>query len=70
MRIFQVFEHDTIMVGDLRNGVSFEQNHFASLSERLGKKDDSVFPYYSLVKYRQKDGQDGLRHRRLPLCRP
>ena len=56
MRIFQVFEHDTIMVGDLRNGVSFEQNHFASLSERLGKKDDSVFPYYSLVKYRQKDG--------------
>lgn len=56
MRIFQVYEHETIMVGDMRNGVSFDQKHFVNLSERLGKKDDSAFPFYSLVKYRQKDG--------------
>ena len=56
MRIFQVYEHDTILVGDTRNGVSFDQSHFASLSERLGKKDDSEFPFYSLVKYRRTDG--------------
>lgn len=56
MRVFQVYEHETILVGDTRNDVSFDQKHFVHLSERLGKKDDDVFPYYSLVKYRHIDG--------------
>ncbi len=56
MRIIQVYEHETILVGDTRNGVSFDQNHFSCLSERLGKKDESEFPFYSLVKYHKKDG--------------
>ena len=54
--LFQVFEHETIMVGETRKGVKFDQKHFVCLSERLGKKDDSVFPFYSLVKYRHTDG--------------
>ena len=56
MSVFQVFEHETVLVGDVRNGVSFEQKHFMGLCERLGKKDDSSFPFYSIVKYRQKEG--------------
>ena len=53
---FQVFEHETIMVGETRNGVTFDQRHFVCLSERLGKKDDALFPFYSLVKYKHTDG--------------
>ena len=53
---FQVFEHETIMVGDTCKGVKFDQRHFMCLSERLGKKDDTVFPFYSLVKYKHTDG--------------
>lgn len=56
MKFFQVFEHETVIVGDTRNGVTFEQKHFEGLSDRLGKKDDSEFPFYSLVKYRKRDG--------------
>lgn len=56
MGLIQVYEHETILVGETRNGVSFEQKHYVSLSERLGKKSDTVFPYYSLIKHHRQDG--------------
>lgn len=56
MRIITVYEHDLLLVEDTRNGVTFEQRHFDSLADRLGKKDESSFPFYSLVKYHRKDG--------------
>ncbi len=56
MRIITVYEHEMLLVDDAHNGVSFEQRHFNSLADRLGKKDVSSFPFYSLVKYHHKDG--------------
>ena len=56
MKIIQVFEHETILVGDTRNGVLFDQKHYIDLSNRLGKKDHTTFPFYSLIKYRNRDG--------------
>lgn len=56
MGVIQVYEHDTLMVGKTPNGVIFKQEHFASLAERLGKKSDSVFPFYSLVRHQHNDG--------------
>ena len=50
MPTISVFEHDTLLIGHTQNGVRFEQKHYLSLAERLGRKDDSVFPFYSLVK--------------------
>jgi 5-methylcytosine-specific restriction enzyme subunit McrC len=56
MRIITVYEHEMLLVDDAPNGVAFEQRHFNSLADRLGKKDESSFPFYSLVKYHHKDG--------------
>ena len=56
MRTISVYEHETLLVGDSQNGIVFKQEHYDSLAERLGKKDDKVFPFYSLVKYQRKDG--------------
>lgn len=56
MKTIQVFEYETLLVGDIRNGISFDQRHFICLSERLGKKEDSTFPFYSLIKYHHRDG--------------
>lgn len=56
MKVIQVFEHETILVGDTLNGVLFDQKHYIYLSNRLGKKDHTTFPFYSLIKYRNRDG--------------
>lgn len=50
MPTISVFEHDTLLIGQCQKGVRFEQKHYKLLAERLGRKDDSVFPFYSLVK--------------------
>jgi len=56
MRIISVYEHEVLLVDSSQNGVTFEQRHFDSLADRLGKKDESSFPFYSLVKYHRQDG--------------
>ncbi len=56
MPTISVYEHATLFVGDALNGTVFEQEHFNKLAERLGKKDDNAFPFYSLVRYRHNDG--------------
>ena len=56
MRIISVYEHEVLLVDSSQNGVTFEQRHFESLADRLGKKDESSFPFYSLVKYQHRDG--------------
>lgn len=50
MPTISVFEHDTLLIRQIVGGVEFKQRHYESLAARLGKKDDSVFPFYSLVK--------------------
>lgn len=60
MPFFQVFEHETIRVGAKQGKVTFTQEHLNVLKERLGEKDESSFPFYSLtrdgVKFKQYVG--------------
>ena len=49
--VLQVFEYDTITVGE-----KFQWKHFNCLRERMGKESNSTFPYYSVVKEQGKDG--------------
>ena len=43
---FAVFEHETLKVGQVRNGIEFCQHHLASLEKFLGEKGT---PYYTLI---------------------
>ena len=56
MGSISVFEHYVLLVGTVQKKGGFEQKHFNSLADRLGKKDDDAFPFYSLVKYQRIDG--------------
>lgn len=62
MPTISVFEHESIFVGDIREDVSgcftihFEQKHFDSLADKLGKQDEKTFPFYSLAKDHHRDG--------------
>lgn len=63
MPTISIYEHQSIFVGDIRKDVlrpdsvvTFEQKHYDALAERLGKKDEMVFPFYSLAKDRHRDG--------------
>ncbi len=44
MPILQVYEHETLKVGDV-----FTRQHLAILSKRLGDNDEYTFPFFSLV---------------------
>ena len=62
MPTISVFEHQSIFVGDIFKDVSKQTNvyfnfpHYNALAERLGKKDEEAFPFYSLAKDRGRDG--------------
>ncbi len=62
MPTISVFEHQSIFVGDTfkdvskQKDVTFDQQHLEALANRLGKKDEEVFPFYSLAKVRGRDG--------------
>jgi 5-methylcytosine-specific restriction enzyme subunit McrC len=43
MKVFRVFEHQTIKIGQVQNGVLFERKHFYWFAQRKGSK------YFSLV---------------------
>ena len=56
MPTIAVFEHQSVFVGDIlkdvfkQTDVEFEQKHYEALANKLGKKDDEKFPFYSLIK--------------------
>lgn len=64
MPTITIYEHQSIFVGDtwtvaLRPDgevITFKQRHYEALAERLGKKDEQAFPYYSLAKDHHRDG--------------
>ena len=63
MPTISIYEHQPIFVGESRkdvlhpnDDVIFEQKHYDALAERLGKKNEDAFPYYSLAKDRHRDG--------------
>lgn len=56
MKTIQIFEYDIILVGESYNGISFDQKYYNLLSNHLGIKDESSFPFYSLIKARGTDG--------------
>lgn len=56
MKTIQVFEYGKILVGTPYDGIVFDQNHYNILSNHLGIKDESSFPYYSLIKEKSVDG--------------
>lgn len=50
MPTISVFEHQSLLVNETIGGVTFETQHLEALTNRLGKKDDESFPFYSLIK--------------------
>lgn len=64
MPTITIYEHQSIFVKDKwtdikdpdGDGITFKQKHYEALAERLGKKDEKAFPYYSLAKDRHRDG--------------
>ena len=45
-----VYEHQPLLVKETIKGVTFDTQHFEALTNRLGKKDEETFPFYSLIK--------------------
>lgn len=56
MPTISIFEHQPVLVGDTfqdvssQKDVTFGDHHLKALAERLGKKDEEAFPFYSLIK--------------------
>lgn len=48
-KVIQIYEHQSLKTGETRNGVTFSERHLQILEKFRGNKDDSDFPYYTLI---------------------
>lgn len=47
--IIQIFEHQPLRLHTVHNGVEFKREHLELLEKFRGDKDDTEFPYYTLI---------------------